>query len=179
MIRLVEKRLSDEEVYRLSGGQCYDYNEYVEDNLMRFRDRLPAEFHLCNYNTYSRWEASLISLLKRAHIELSYDSMYLYNFGFKVGGNAGGIASDFLRGIINKAWHPISIDELQDVEINKVYRSDKYGCCEPGTRRDIRIIDSVQNIGIGSQASTLVTKTKFYIDDSNNVLVSTSTISYD
>lgn len=181
MIKLVIKeRLTPEEVYSLSDGQCYDFEEYVEDNLMSFYDdEIPEDFHLCSYNEYKKVSDKLERFLRSKKIDLSFDSMKLPYFGIKIGGNYGGIASDFLRGIIKKVWKQISPSELENIQINNVYKKDKYGFCVPASPREIRIVNSWQDVGIGSQSSVIETKTELYVDDDNNVLINTYSLTYD
>lgn len=83
-----------------------------------------------------------------------------------------------MRGIIKIAWKRISLDELENIQINNVYKEDKYGCCVPASANEIRIVNSWQDIGIGSQSSVLETKTELYVDDDNNVLVDTYSINW-
>lgn len=177
---IFEKRLTPEEVYSLSNGQCYDFEEYVEDNLMSFYDyEIPEDFHLCSFPEYSKIEDKLERFLKSKKIDLSYDGMNLPYFGISIAGNSGGISSDFLRGIIENSWKQINLDELDNIQINKIYKKDKYGFCVPATQREIKIVNSFQDIGIGSQASVIETRTKLYIDDDNNILVDTSSFTWD
>lgn len=180
MVKLIKERLSPEEVYQLSDGQCYDFEEYVEDNLMSFyEDEIPVNFHLCSFNEYTKVSDKLERFLRAKKIDLSYDSMQLPYFGIKIGGNCTGITFDFLKGIIKIAWKQISPDELENIQINNVYKKDKYGCCVPASANEIRIVNSWQDIGIGSQSSIIETKTKLYVDDEDNVLVDTYSITWD
>ena len=180
-MRLIfEHRLTPEEVSSLTNGQCYDFEEYVEDNLMSFYDyEIPEDFHLCSFSEYKNISDKLERFLKSKKIDLSYDSMNLPYFGIRIGGNYGGIASDFLRGIIKIAWKQISPDELENIQINSVYKKDRYGFCVPASPREIRIVNSWQDVGIGSQSSVIETKTELYVDDDNNILVSTYSLTWD
>lgn len=76
MIKLIKERLTPKEVWQLSDGQCYDFEEYVEDNLMSFYDdEIPDNFHLCSFNEYTKVSNKLERFLRAKKIDLSYDSM--------------------------------------------------------------------------------------------------------
>lgn len=181
MIKLrIKERLSSKEVSDLTDGRYSDFEIYVEDNLMDFYDQeIPEDFHLCSYDEYKKVSDELERFLRSKKIDLRFDSMKLPDFGIKIGGNYSGIAHDFLRGIIKKAWKQISPSELENIQINNVYKKDRYGFCVPASPREIRIIHSWQDVGIGSQASVIETKTKLYVDDDNNVLIDTYSLTYD
>ena len=79
MIKLIiNERLTPEEVYSLSDGQCYDFEEYVEDNLMNFYDEIPEDFHLCSYNEYKKVSDKLERFLRSKKIELGTGSAFVF-----------------------------------------------------------------------------------------------------
>lgn len=180
-MRLIfEHRLTPEEVSSLTNGQYSDFEIYVEDTLTDFYyEEIPEDFHLCSYNEYKKVEDKLENFLRSKKIDLSFDSMKLPSFGIKIGGNYSGIAYDFLRGVIDLYWEQISPNELENIQINNVYKKDQYGFCVPASPREIRIVNSWQDVGIGSQSSVIETKTELYVDDDNNILVSTYSLTWD
>jgi hypothetical protein len=177
---IFEHRITPEDVRSLTNGQYSDFEIYVQDTLMDFYDReIPEDFHLCSYNEYKKVRDKLENFLRSKKIDLSFDSMKLPAFGIKIGGNYSGIAHDFLRGVIELYWEQISPNELKNIQINNVYKKDQYGFCVPASPREIRIVNSWQDIGIGSQSSVIETKTELYVDDDNNILVSTYSLTWD
>lgn len=135
--------------------------------------------HLVSYDEFKQLERQLTNCLRRNNIDLSFKCLYSPRYDTTFSGNPGAIAWSFLHKLMIKAWHPITPEQLKDIEINNVYTNDRFGCVQIGTTKDVKIVNEYKHVGIGSMSSIIETTTNLYVDDKNNILVVTSTLTYD
>ena len=145
---------------------------------------------------YSEFRKKFEAILRREKLDLSFKSVVTKKYGIKIGGNADGITADVSYFIWSSPWKDVEMTKPEIVEYLKKHKNAKCfveynkpymnsygrgGTVYSGVRevdKDI-IINSqygteVKDIGIGSQASTHITKVSLKKDKAGNLLLSRS-----
>lgn len=151
------------------------------------------DIHVLSYDEIKQFQKALETELSNRKVDLSRKSIVVEQTGegtqvegLKVGGNVVGIASDLIRGVIKKAWEPLSKEYweeyLSDDSVD-IYEEDKYGYCNPITsKKALQLIglgDKTQYSGQGSQSYIDETKVSVYEDYFGNLKVARRVVRYD
>ena len=151
------------------------------------------DVHVLSYKDINQFQRALEGELRNRHVDLSGKSIVVDQTGegtqiegLKVGGNVGGIASDLIRGVIKKAWEPLSQEYWEEYlsdDSVAIYEEDKYGYCNPITsKKALQLIgsgDKTQYSGYGSQSYIDETKISVYEDYFGNLKVAVRVARYD
>ena len=146
------------------------------------------DVHLLSYNEGHNLERSFMFYLREAGADLSYKSDFVkYNgIDIKIGGNAQGIASDFIKAVVDSQWHAVEVNEEEAyeklAEAPNIYTAN-YWFVEPISYEEgVRMLNlatgSFQH-GYGSQAYIDEVTRTIYEDDLGNVKVKVNSMRWD
>ena len=177
-----------------------DYENNLSDaiknawfNALKACDLDEEDIHILDFKDIHEFQKALERELKNRSINLAGKSIVIEQTGegtqiegLKVSGNVGGIASDLIRGVIKKAWEPLSKgyweEYLSDDSVD-IYEEDKYGYCNPiSSNKALNIVglgNKTQYSGQGSQSYIDETKVSVYEDYFGNLKVARRVVRYD
>ena len=139
--------------------------------------------HLVDYDEAHSLEKHLVNKLHDAGVDLSFKSIIvdLDGIEIKVAGNAMGIASAIIRGVIKAGWYPVTEFDLESAP--NLYEEDRYGYCRPITlERAMQLLNmstGSKSYGYGSQSYVDEISRGVYKDDSGNIKIDISTLRWD
>lgn len=128
-------------------------------------------------------ENHLVKAFQDAGVDLSFksDIVDLDGIEIKVAGNAQGIASALIRGIIKAGWYPATEFDLESAP--NLYEEDRYGYCTPiSIDRGYMLLKRETGFtshGYGSQSYTDEITRGVYEDDEGNIKISISILRWD
>ena len=155
----------------------------IMDVLMKVLDQsgqTVENLHLISYEAWNEIKYRMKMALWHKDLDLSFDSDCSEKYGgIRLSGNTDGITEDFWYFYKRHplyGWQETTIIDPQDIESAKgFYIEDRYG--HPVEISMDQFIDLLSNersgsqhIGIGSCASTIVTKIKIYRDSKDNLM---------
>ncbi len=165
-------------VEKFDRNKYKNYNQYVEVKLLDYLDNLPnASIHLMTRQKLDNIVKDLSLYLKHKNIEATDKTLNID--GIRLKGYANDIARDYIKSLFNKGWEEITPDELDNININKVYKADTIYGVIAGSSKDIKTKSYSTNMGHGSLSSTTIFTPHIYVDNQNNILVNTTSVTWD
>ena len=155
-----------------------NYNQYVEVKLLDYLNTLPnTPIHLMTHQKLDNIVEDLSLYLNHKNIRATDKTLDVNGICLK--GYADDIAEDYIRTLFNKGWKEITPDELDNININKVYKADKIYGVIAGSLKDIKTIPYSTSMGYGSLSSTTHFTPHLYVDNNNNILVDITAVTWD
>ena len=157
-----------------------DKATYLFERIVKELGYKTSDIHLLDYEHIHELESKFENMLWYYNVDLSFQSEVSSKYGFKVGGNASGISSDFIIHFTDRKWKEVKMTKseihrhLEKHPNAKVYENGRYFSVKqvsPDVVLNARYGSQYSHCGYGSCASEYEYSTKLFKDRSGNLKV--------